>query len=178
MSSRLSTAVILAARRERQHKIPYPLEPISEEGNLLDRTLSILDQLDYKRIIIVTGYEAHLFDRYPSQDPRVTLVHNPDYAFTASMGSLARIEGLVQEDFLLIEGDTFYEARVLEDLTESSHADCLCLTEESGSGDEAFVELDQGFIVKVSKDKHQLKAISGELLGIMRLSLSTFGRML
>lgn len=178
MSSRLSTAVILAARRERQHKIPYPLEPISEEGNLLDRTLSILDQLDYKRIIIVTGYEAHLFDRYPSQDPRITLVHNPDYAFTASMGSLARIEELVQEDFLLIEGDTFYEARVLEALTESSHADCLCLTEESGSGDEAFVELDQGFIVKVSKDKHQLKAISGELLGIMRLSLSTFVRML
>ena len=77
MSSRLSTAVILAARRERQHKIPYPLEPISEEGNLLDRTLSILDQLDYKRIIIVTGYEAHLFDRYPSHSCITQTMHSP-----------------------------------------------------------------------------------------------------
>lgn len=118
MSTRLSTAVILAARREHQRQTPYPLEPLTEGVTLLSRTLSLLEQLNYKRIFIVTGYQAELFIPYAQKDSRIQLIQNPDYAFTASMGSLARLEGLIDEDFLLIEGDTFYEARVLEELTE------------------------------------------------------------
>ena len=57
------------------------------------------------------------------------------------MGSLALLYGVIAEDFLLIEGDTFYEGRVLEDLTKTTYRDCLSVTEESGSGDEAFVGL-------------------------------------
>lgn len=178
MSTRLSTAVILAARREHQHQTPYPLEPLADGVTLLSRTLSLLEQLNYKRIFIVTGYQAELFTPYAQKDSRIQLVQNPDYAFTASMGSLAHLEGLIDEDFLLIEGDTFYEARVLEELTEITLPDCLCLTEESGSGDEAFVELEQKYLLKVSKDRHQLSSIAGELLGIIRLSRSTFSRML
>ena len=178
MSTRLSTAVILAARREHQHQTPYPLEPLADGVTLLSRTLSLLEQLNYKRIFIVTGYQAELFTPYAQKDSRIQLVQNPDYAFTASMGSLAHLEGLIDEDFLLIEGDTFYEARVLEELTEIALPDCLCLTEESGSGDEAFVELEQKYLLKVSKDRHQLSSIAGELLGIIRLSRSTFSRML
>lgn len=94
------------------------------------------------------------------------------------MGSLACLDGIVDGDFLLIEGDTFYEFKVLEALTETSHSDCLCIAEESGSGDEAFVEMSYEFVTKVSKDKHQMVSIAGELLGIMRLSQVTFERML
>lgn len=102
MSTRLSTAVILAARREHQRQTPYPLEPLTEGVTLLSRTLSLLEQLNYKRIFIVTGYQAELFTPYSQKDSRIQLVQNPDYAFTASMGSLARLEGLIDEDFLLI----------------------------------------------------------------------------
>lgn len=178
MAQRLTTAVILAARREPQGRAPYALAELKPGQTLLDRTLSLLEQLGYERILLVVGYQAALFGPYATRDPRVELITNPDYAFTASMGSLACLEGKVSEDFLLIEGDTFYEAKVLEALTETSYADCLCLTEESGSGDEAFVELQHGFVTKVSKDSHQMTSIAGELLGILRLSYATFLRML
>lgn len=176
--SRLTTAVILAARREPQGRLPYALEELKPGLTLLDRTLSLLTQLDYERVFIVVGYQAERFEPYREKDSRVRLVTNPDYAFTASMGSLAYLEGEVSEDFLLIEGDTFYEAKVLEALTQSAYPDCLCLTEESGSGDEAFVELQHDFVTKVSKDRHQMTSIAGELLGILRLSYTTFLRML
>lgn len=178
MSEQISTAVILAARRESNGRLPYPLVSIADGVRLLDRTLTLLTDLGYEHIYIVTGYQSELFEAYALKDPRVITVYNPDYAFTSSMGSLARIEGLVVEDFLLIEGDTFYEERVLEELTKTTYKDCLSVTEESGSGDEAFIELAHSFVTKVSKDRHQLASIHGELLGIMKLSLPTFQRML
>ncbi len=177
MNEQISTAVILAARREFNGKLPYPLVPIADGVCLLDRTLLLLDQLNYERIYIVTGYSFDLFEPYAQSDSRISIIYNPDYAFTSSMGSLARLHGVLTEDFLLIEGDTFYEGRVLEDLTRTAYRDCLSVTEESGSGDEAFVGLTHGFVTTVSKDRHQLASINGELLGIMRLSLQTFERM-
>ena len=178
MREQISTAVILAARRENDGRLPYPLVTIADGTSLLDRTLSLLMDLAYERIYIVTGYKSELFESYALSNSRVSIVYNPDYTFTSSMGSLAKIDGIVVEDFLLIEGDTFYEGRVLESLTRTTNKDCLSITEESGSGDEAFVELTHNFVTKVSKDRHQLASINGELMGVMKLSYSTFRRML
>ena len=54
MNEQISTAVILAARREFNGKLPYPLVPIADGVCLLDRTLLLLDQLNYERIYIVS----------------------------------------------------------------------------------------------------------------------------
>ena len=103
----MSTAIILAARKERESEIPYPLRTFTTgEGisNLLDRTLSILSELHYERIYIVVGYKKELFKKYNKDN--VKLVYNKDYAFTSSMGSLAVVEPYIKEDFVLIESDT------------------------------------------------------------------------
>lgn len=105
----MKTALILSARRERSSDIPYPLKPFTADTCLIDRSLSILRDCGFSRIIIVTGYRHELFDRYAAED--VTLVFNRDYEFTASMGSLALCRDLVDEDFLLVEGDTFFERK-------------------------------------------------------------------
>ena len=60
MNEQISTAVILAARREFNGKLPYPLVPIADGVCLLDRTLLLLDQLNYERIYIVAGYRSDL----------------------------------------------------------------------------------------------------------------------
>ena len=67
---------------------------------------------------------------------------------------------------------------MIEALSKTTHKNCLTITEESGSGDEAFVETNQGFITKISKDKHQLCNFEGELMGISKISLETYQRML
>lgn len=172
----LTTAVILTARKERDSDIPYPLIPFEWGICLLDRTLSILRGLGYKKILLVVGYRRELFDKY--QAPDVAIIFNKDFPFTASMGSLATVRDSVCSDFLLVEGDTFYESKVVEKITATQSGNCLAITEESGSGDEAFVETSHGFIIKVTKDRHQISNIMGELLGICRISLRTFRRML
>ena len=106
----MKTAVILTARKEKDSPIPYPLLPFNENICLIDRSIAILRELNYNRIILVIGYKAEMFQKYQSDD--VILVNNPDYEFTSSMGSLAMIKDWVKEDFLLLEGDTFYEKHV------------------------------------------------------------------
>ncbi len=172
----MRTAVILAARREKDSETPYPLIPFDGNVCLIDRTLDILSRLGFDHIAIVVGFQAGLFGKYAS--PQVKLIQAPDYKYTASMASLAVAKDFIQEDFLLVEGDTFFESKVLESLAKTAQKNCLTITEESGSGDEAFVETNQGFITKVSKDKHQLCRFEGELMGISKISFETYQQML
>ena len=172
----MKTAVILTARKERDSSVPYPLLPFSEGVCLLDRTLQLLREAGYQHIVIVIGYKAELFSKYESSD--VTLIINQDYEFTSSMGSLAMVEDVINEDFLLIEGDTFYEKKVIQKLTDIAEGNCLVMTEESGSGDECFVETQSGFVTGITKDRHRVRHFEGELLGIMRISLPTFRKLL
>ena len=172
----MRTAVILTARKEKDSEIPYPLIPFDGDTCLIDRTINILTRIGYDHIIMVVGYHAELFEKYANS--QIALVKAPDYKYTASMASLAAAKEHIQEDFLLVEGDTFYESKVIEALSKTTHKNCLTITEESGSGDEAFVETNQGFITKISKDKHQLCNFEGELMGISKISLETYQRML
>lgn len=169
----MSTAIILAARLERGNVIPYPLQTFKAGKKttcLLDRTMSILNELHYDNIFIIVGYKKELFERYKSKN--VHLICNENYAFTSSMGSLAVAEPYVKEDFVLIESDTFFEKKVLDRLSETRYETCLSITEESGSGDEAFVQTKNGFVEKVSKDMHQILHIDGEMIGLTKISLA------
>lgn len=145
----MKTAVILAARKEHDSLMPYPLLPIMNGQCLLERTLNILRDLEYDNIIIVVGYKAELFDKFKSD--KVHIVLNKNYQFTSSMGSLAMAASYINEDFLLIEGDVFYERVVLEQLNRTPYDNCLTLTEESGNGDEAFAETKNGLLPKLAR---------------------------
>lgn len=172
----MKTAVILVARKERDSKVPYPLIPFHDHECLIDRTLSILKELSYEHIYIVCGYRSELFDQWNNE--HIKVLYNKDFAYTGSMASLSMVKDYVNDDFLLLEGDNFYERKVIEELSSTNYPDCLAITEESGSGNEAFVETRKGFVLKISKDKHQIAHYSGEMLGIMRISLYTFNKML
>lgn len=174
----MKTAVILSARLDRDTHVPYPLKPYYKNECLMDRTIKALTELDYTDILLVIGGgdQAQMYQKYASS--RVRLIQNPDYKFTASMGSLALVASYIADDFLLVEGDTFYEYKVLKALTESENENCFAVTEESGSGDEAFVETKNGYVTKVSKDRHQICNFEGELLGIVKISKLTLDKMM
>ena len=172
----MKKAVILAARREKDSEIPYPLKPFAKDLCLLDRTLNILRELQFTHILLVVGYKAERFRKYASED--VMLIENTQYEFTASMGSLALVEGYITEDFLLLESDTFYEGKVLEELAARTYGNCLSMTEESGSGDECFMETKNGFVTKITKDRHRVCHFEGEMIGASRISLDTFKKMI
>ena len=172
----MKTAVILSARKDKDTEIPFPLKPYHENVCLIDRTIEALTALNYTNIILVVGSQAQMYKRYASKTVRLVL--NSEYKFTSSMGSLAVAAPYIKEDFLLVEGDTFYEYKVLKELSETRNENCFAITEESGSGDEAFVETRNGYITKISKDRHQICNFEGELLGIVKISKHTFDRMM
>ena len=172
----MKTAVILSARKDKGTEIPYPLKPYCENICLMDRIIEALTALDYSNIYLVVGDKAELYHKYASE--RVHLVLNADYKFTSSMGSLAVAAPFIDDDFLLVEGDTFYEYKVLKALTETANDNCFAITEESGSGDEAFDETRKGYVAKISKDRHQICNFEGEMLGIVKISKPTFDRMM
>ena len=172
----MKTAVVLAARREYDTDIPYPLQDIGQGSNLIDRILAILKAIGIERIVMVVGYKSELFLKYKSQD--ISLVVNPEYEYTSSMCSLAMVRDIVDEDFLLLEADTFCESLVLERLNSIQCGNCFTMTEESGSGDECFVETKNGFITHITKDRHRVRRFEGELLGISRISFETYRKML
>ena len=66
---------------------------------------------------------------------------------------------------------------MLEELQAIDKGNCLVATEESGSGDECYIESQSGFITKLSKDKHRICNFEGELMGISRISYDTYRRM-
>ena len=172
----MKTAVILSARKERDTDIPYPLQSFGRGLCLLDRTLAILRDNGIEKIVLVVGYRSELFQRYSEQG--LIIVVNDNYQFTASMASLALAAPYIDEDFLLVESDTFYERTVVEQLIASPKRNCLSVTDESGNGDEAFVDVCNGCVCKITKDRHQICNIEGEMIGISKLSLDTFRVML
>lgn len=172
----MKTAVVLAARKEHDCEVPYPLQPFYEGTCLIDRTLGILRDFNFNNIFLVVGYKSELFQVYAADD--VTLITNNDYEFTSSMGSLALLKDDIKEDFILIEGDTFYEKEVISKLTQITYGNGLVMTEESGSGDECFVETQSGFVTKITKDRHRVTRFEGELLGVSRISLNTYKKII
>lgn len=172
----MRTAVILTARKERESDIPYPLLAFDGNQCLIDRTLSILREIGVDRIVLIVGYRSELFERYCSED--VVILKASNYEFTGSMASLATASDVIDDDFLLVEGDTFFEKKVLEQLGTITEGNCLVATEESGSGDECYIESQSGFITKISKDKHRICRFEGELLGLSRISYETYQAML
>ena len=169
-------AVVLTARKERQSDIPYPLMPYNGDECLIDRTLSLLEEVGVTRTLLIVGYRAEMFEKY--RGDRVRLIEAKNYEFSASMASLAAAADYINDDFLLIEGDTFFEKKVLEKLATVKDGNMLVATEESGSGDECFIESQSGFITKITKDRHRVCNFEGELLGISRLTYDTYRSML
>ena len=169
-------AVVLTARKERDSNIPYPLLPFDNGLCLIDRNISLLREVGISRILLIVGYRSEQFEKYQSND--VQLIKAPNYEFSSSMASLAAAKDSIDGDFILVEGDTFFEKKVLERLVAVESGNCLVATEESGSGDECYIESQSGFITKISKDKHRISCFEGELLGISRMSLYTYRAML
>lgn len=171
----VTTAVILAAGRNTHFDLPLALCEIDDTA-LINRTIDQLKTYGISNIIVVVGYMS---DYLKSKlDSSITCVENPNYKWTGTMASLAATGAYINEDFLLIESDIVIEDLGIKELIQSDKKDCMLITTESGSGDEAFVEFKDESIFKISKDICQLNKIDGEMIGVSKLSYAFFRKML
>ena len=174
-NKRVNKAVILAAGRNRNFDIPVGLLKI-KESILIERTIEILKNNGIKEIVVVVGYKADLIRETIGH--KVMFVENSNYKWTGTMDSLSRVESYINDDFLLIESDIVVESAGIKGILDDKSRDCILITAESGSGDEAFVETRNKRVYKISKDIAQLNKIDGEMIGISKISYDFFKRML
>lgn len=182
MKAALKTAVILAAgqgtrlRGEIEGKPKGFLQigalPIVEESVLRLRASGIED------VLIVTGYAREHYTALASKHPQlVRTVVNDDYAVSGSMYSLYCARELVAGPFLLLESDLVYEPRALHVLLEHPSEDAVLLSGPTAAGDEVWVEATDGRLAGMSKDRARLASVTGELVGISKISAGLFQTM-
>ncbi|MGG7178087.1 winged helix-turn-helix transcriptional regulator [Clostridium paraputrificum] len=170
-------AVILAAGRKKDFDIPVAGLKLEDE-TIIEKNIRILKENGIKKIIVVAGYNYGFLADLLKNESNVVLVNNERYNWTGNMTSLALASNHVEEDFLLIEGDLVFESTAIIKLLEDQRRDVLLITNESGSGDEGFVQLKDGYLFKLAKDIHQFNRIDGEMIGIAKISYKLYKMML
>ena len=174
--SKVTSAVILAAGECLAFNNPVGFLPLGT-GTVIERIIKQLYACGIEKIVIVVGYQSHYYEKL-AYDKNIKIVKNSRYKSNGTMTSLALTKDLIDEDFLLIEGDLVFEKRCITNVLEDENSDCIIVTDESDSGDEVFVEIRNGFIYKMSKDRHQFNKIDGEMIGISKISINIFKKML
>ena len=174
MADRPSSAVILAAGmgtrlRALFSELPKGFVQIGEE-TLIERSLRLLREHGIEEIWIVAGHLREAYHDLAKNRAGLRVIDNLAYADTGSMASLALALKNVKEDFLLLESDLFYEPRALEALLEGDGPDVLLASGPTGATDEVWIESEGGRLKAMSKDPEELGRVSGELVGIMRVS--------
>lgn len=184
MPEQINTAVILAAgmgSRLGEHNSNKP-KGFIKLGVLpiIHESMNKLIHSNLNNIIIVTGYKNELYDSYIKNNfSEVTIVKNLNYETTNTLFSLSKARHLILDDFLLLESDIIYDSRAIDALIDSSSKNTVLLSEQSGSGDEVFVETKNNILVNMSKDKADLsKDIKGEFVGINKISIDLYTAMM
>jgi 2-aminoethylphosphonate-pyruvate transaminase len=94
------------------------------------------------------------------------------------MYTLWNLRKALNSDFLLLESDLLYDPTALQLLIDEPYKDVILSSGMTNSGDEVFIECSpEGFLVNMSKDTSKLNKIDSELVGISKVSLSTYQRM-
>lgn len=170
-------AVILAAGVCKDFDKPVGLLTLEDDLTLIDRNIKILRENGIQDITIIVGYKKEYYENIKNRY-NITLISNDKYKWTGTMPSLSLAKNFIYGDFLLIENDTLFEERAISTVLKNKNSSCLLITSETGSYDEAFVEIKNGFLYKISKDIHALNKIHGEMVGICKISYEVFEKML
>ena len=177
-----NSAVILAAGMGIRLKKTMTGKPkgFLELGNqpIIQRSIQQLMSMGIERTIIVTGYQAAYYDALAERYACVHTVSNDSYATSGSMYSLYCARALIEDTFLLLESDLIYETGALNRLLKCPQPNAILLSGRTNSGDEVYVATKDNRICRMSKQRTDLDEVTGELVGISRVSPAMFGAML
>jgi len=174
-------AVILAAGKGARLSNTFDNKPKGflqfGEVPIIEESVIKLVQHGIKKIVIVVGHLHEYYEQLADKYPCIKTTRNLDFAKTGSMHSLGIAEQFIHNDFLLLESDLIYEHKALRVLQNSTYDNCILLSGKTNSGDEVYVSGTDDQISYISKSKNHAKSIVGELVGISKISLDLYHRM-
>jgi len=151
-------------------KIPKCLLEIQGK-TILEWQIGELQKCGIDQITVVTGYGAEKVDdliqqRYEGQ--KIKTHYNPDYATTDNLVSCWKARKEMNEDFILLNGDTLFEAAVVRTLL-ASPVNPVTVTinhAESYDADDMKVSLANTRLVNISKEI-PVDKVHGESIGMI-----------
>ena len=173
----LPQAVILAAGRGRRllpqtRTSPKCLIPI-RRGTILEHQLNNLRALGFEDVVLVCGFGANQIRDAASEfnrDLHIQFVVNEQYAIGDNLISLWSARKVLEDSFVLINGDNLFHPGILELLTKSANRCCLMVDRKSCYDDDDMKVKTRGNrIVRIGKslDPHSVDA---ESVGIMQFT--------
>lgn len=174
------TAIILAAGQGTRLRpitddIPKCMVEIAGKP-ILNHQLDILTEAGIENIVVVTGYLEEEI-----QDPRITKVHNPEYASTNMIYSLFCAEEDLEGDVIVAYGDIIYSKEVLNnvmdpegDIVTASDEEWLPYWEERCDDPltdaETFKKGKKQKVVSLGQEAESIDEIEGQFTGLIKLS--------
>ena len=168
-------AIILSAGQGRRlmpltssmPKCCLPLHGIS----ILEWQLSQIAKCDVDEVIVVTGFAYEMVDAIVDKvkDIRVRTLHNPMYAHTDNLGTCWEARAEMDGPFVLMNGDTLFEAAILRHLLNVEKTYPITLATDTKSHfdlDDMKVIADGDRLLKVSKQL-DIHLVTAESIGLM-----------
>jgi len=160
-------AVILAAGRGNRlrpitDKVPKVLVEVNGISFLENCLNALSKHKEIDNAIIIVGYKKDLIkERIGSKfnDIEITYVDNDDWESTNNIHSLWLARDFIKNDFILMEGDIFFEHSILDFIFENQDKNIAYLSKYHSSMSGTVVEIDEkgkkmmsGAIIEVDKE--------------------------
>jgi phosphoenolpyruvate phosphomutase len=101
---------------------PKGLIPIHDKETLFSHQIKLLKKVHINKFVITTGYMETMLMEYAEKmfpDTNFVFVHNAKYESTNYIVSLNNARTFINDDFLLLHGDLFFEYSVLLSVAQS-----------------------------------------------------------
>jgi choline kinase len=140
-------------------------------ASILEWQLSQIAKCDVEEVIVVTGFAFERVDAIVEGIDfiKVRTLHNPMYAHTDNLGTCWEARFEMDEPFILMNGDTLFEAAVLQRLLGSEKKYPITLATDNKPHfdlDDMKIITDGTRLLKVSKQL-DISLVSGESIGLM-----------
>lgn len=171
-------AVVLAAGKGSRlgnytTDLPKSLLPLNgHNATLLDYNLKLLQEMDLKKIVVVTGFNSTKIEDHLSRYPNIEIVYNPFWNHCNVLGSLYMALNSIDDDFLFLHADTLADKQIWKMLIASEGDMVLPFQRKECGEEEMKVILDKDKIIKISKEIVATEA-AGEFLGIAKFMKNT-----
>ncbi|MGI9363039.1 MAG: sugar phosphate nucleotidyltransferase [Parasphingorhabdus sp.] len=125
---------------------------------ILDHQIEALLPLDLDEIIIVTGYRGemvtdHIAKNADKYDTKVRTIANPDWAESSSIASVMAAREFLNSHYMVMNGDTVYDAEILAQAAASPKQGTSLLVEPLTENveDDMLVKVRDGSVIAVAK---------------------------
>lgn len=151
---------------------PKCLLPVQGHTRILDLQLESLARCGMRRVTVMVGFGAAQVERRVvhacAPGFSVSTLFNPFYATADNLITAWVARSEMDEDFVLLNGDTLFDPRLLEQLLESSHSPVTIAVDHKDSydDDDMKVVVDSCGRLRAIGKKLEGRAPDGEAIGM------------